>query len=113
MDLRGSQRVAVPHLWIALPHGAVATRGNISTGGIGFEVDGCPPLRAGDPIVVRVAIPETGEPLALSATICRVHYDDRRERLYVGARFVDVDLLTEFPLFRFVEETALLSRTAL
>lgn len=113
MELRASPRVQVHGLQIGLASGARSVRGNLSTGGVGFELDDCPPLRPGDPLVVSLSIPEVDEPLAVSAVICRVRWDERRGRLVVGARFIDVDALIECPLFRFVEETALLLRTAL
>lgn len=113
MEQRASPRVAVQGMRVGLVDGSRSVHGNLSTGGVGFELEDCPPLRAGDPMVVSLLLPDADEPVAVSAIVCRVHYDERRGRLLVGARFVDVDALVECPLFRFVEEAALFSRTAI
>jgi len=113
VENRSSPRVRVSRLRIGLADADLTLDGNVSTGGVGFEVDPDLRLNVGDPIAVMLDLPELGEPLALSATVCHVHLRTESRSRYVGARFLDVDELVENPLFRFVEETVLLDRASL
>ncbi|MCB9645393.1 MAG: PilZ domain-containing protein [Deltaproteobacteria bacterium] len=110
-EMRASPRVPVTQLVVGLVDGDRYVRGNISSGGVGFEIDELIPLRRGDPITVRLNIPDSTEPLAMSAVVQHSHYRDHDGVFYVGALFVDVDELVQNPLDRFVEETSLLERT--
>lgn len=97
---------------IGLADADLTLDGNVSTGGVGFEVDPSFRLHVGDPIAVSIDLPELAEPLALSATVCHVHQRPESRSHYVGARFSAVDELVENPLFRFVEESALLGQAS-
>lgn len=110
-ELRGSPRVGVTRLVVGFADGDRYVRGNISSGGVGFEVDERAPVRVGDPIAIRLTIPETLEPLALSAVVVHTHYRSDTQVLYVGATFVEVDELVQNPLDRFVEEAHLLEKS--
>jgi hypothetical protein len=112
VENRSSPRVRVSRLRIGLCDVDLTLDGNISTGGVGFEVDRDHRVHVGDPIAVSIDLPELEEPLALSATVCHVHRRSESDRHYVGARFRETDALVENPLFRFVEESALLDQAA-
>jgi c-di-GMP-binding flagellar brake protein YcgR len=110
-ELRASPRVPVTQLVVGLADGDRYVRGNISSGGVGFEIEEAVPLRRGDPITVLLTIPDSTEPLALSAIVQHSHYREMEGVFYVGALFVEVDELVQNPLDRFVEEVSLLERT--
>lgn len=110
-DLRRSPRVRVTELRVGLSEADLTLRGNLSAGGVGFELGAAHRIRVGDPITVAVRIPELVDPVALSATVCHVQFRSN-QGYYVGARFEDVDELVSHPLYRFVEESALLHRAA-
>ncbi len=107
-ELRRSPRISVHRLRIGLAEADLALHGNLSTGGVGFELSPRHRARVGDPIAVQIDVPELSEPLALSATICHVQRRAGSPNRYVGARFGEIDELIENPLYRYVEETALL-----
>lgn len=111
-DLRDSPRVRVAELRVGLAGADLNLRGNLSVGGVGFETDFDHHIRVGDPITVSVRIPELLDPVALSARVCHVQTKPAANRVYVGARFEDLDELITNPLYRFVEESALLHRAA-
>lgn len=110
-DNRASPRVGVTQLVVGLADGDRFARGNISSGGVGFELEELVALHAGDPVAVRFVVPETMEPLVLSAVVVHTSYRRGEGSLYVGAAFVDVDELVQNPLDRFVEEAVLLAKT--
>lgn len=112
VDHRQSPRVRVAEIRVGLVGGDLTLQGNLSTGGVGFELDGTHRIRVGEPITVSVRIPELLDPVALSATVCHVQARPAGGGMYVGARFEDVDELVSNPLYRFVEESALLHRAA-
>ncbi len=111
LDMRASPRVLVTRLVVGLPDGDRYVRGNISSGGVGFEMDERVSVRAGDPIAIRLAIPETREPLALSAIVRHTQYREHDSVFYVGACFIDTDELVQNPLDRFVDESLLLEKS--
>lgn len=111
VENRTSPRVRVARLRIALTDGDLTLDGNVSTGGVGFELDRRRRVHIGDPIAVSIDLPELGEAVALSATVCHVNPVGPWQT-YVGARFQPTDPLVENPLFRFVEESALLGQAA-
>lgn len=83
--------------------------GDVSSGGVGFELTDAPSL--GEPICVSMVLPETGETVSMSAVVC--HVEPGHPGIYhVGARFTDLDMLVLSPLERHVEETALAARLA-
>lgn len=108
---RSSPRVGVTQLLIGLADGDRYVAGNISSGGVGFAMTGPSRLEVGDPVTVRFSIPETHEPLALSAVVVHRHYRDGEQAYYFGAAFVDVDELVQNPLERYVEEAFLMETT--
>lgn len=110
-EMRNSPRVRVTRLVVGLPDGDRYVRGNVSSGGVGFELDELVVLQAGDPIAVQLVIPESREPLAMSAVVKHTHYREDNGVLYVGACFERVDELVQNPLERFVEEAVLLEKT--
>lgn len=112
VENRSSPRVRVSRLRIGLSDVDLTLDGNVSTGGVGFEVEPDHRVHVGDPIAVSIDLPELEEPLALSATVCHVHRRSGSSRSYVGARFRETDELVENPLYRFVEESALLDQAA-
>jgi hypothetical protein len=111
-DLRRSPRVDLDGLrvsWRAAE--PLSVRGNLSTGGVGFCIEGpreAPP-NVGDVLSVLVRLPDSSEPLRLSGQVCHIQ-SLRHDTLYVGANFLALDVLAENPIFRFVEERALESR---
>ncbi|MGF1509086.1 MAG: PilZ domain-containing protein [Myxococcota bacterium] len=108
-DHRRSPRVRVARIRIGLQQADLTLEGNISSGGVGFEIPSAHRVHIGDPITVAMSIPELSEPVALSAMICHVQHRALVGRQYVGARFTGNDELVLNPLDRFVEESALLS----
>lgn len=110
-ELRQSPRVDVPALRVGMTRSDVTLRGNISSGGVGFEIESAHRLRVGDSIKVRVHIPEFDEAVELDAIVCHVQHAIGRRRQYVGARFEGVDELLLYPLDRWVEESALIDAT--
>ncbi|MEM1023399.1 MAG: PilZ domain-containing protein [Myxococcota bacterium] len=110
-ELRHSPRIEVPALHVEMTRSGVTLRGNISSGGVGFEIESAHRLRIGDAITVRVQIPEFDEAVELDAVVCHVQHAVGRRRQYVGARFDGVDELLLYPLDRWVEESALLDAT--
>ena len=109
-DLRQSPRVRVARMRIGLPLTDVTLEGNVSCGGVGFEIASAHRLHIGDPITISLMVPELAEPLALSGTVRHVQHRALAGRQYVGARFDVSDPLLMNPLDRFVEETALIER---
>jgi hypothetical protein len=101
--MRHSPRIPLERFHVTLRQGDRSVGGNLSSGGVGFTVRD--PIRIGDAITVRFSLPESGELVQLSAIVC--HVSDIAGGWYAGARFVDVDVLVQNPLDRFVEETAL------
>jgi hypothetical protein len=108
-DLRRSPRVRVARLRVGLQQVDLTLEGNVSSGGVGFEIPSAHRVHIGDPVTVSMAIPELNEPVALSAIVCHVQHRALVGRQYVGARFTELDELVLNPLDRFVEESALLS----
>lgn len=110
VENRTSPRVRVARLRIGLADADLTLDGNVSTGGVGFELDPSHRVHVGDPIAVSIDLPELEEPMALSAMVCHLHTRPDSRSHYVGARFFDLDELAANPLFRFVEESALLAQ---
>jgi PilZ domain-containing protein len=102
-DMRRSPRIPLERFVVTLRQGDQSVSGNLSSGGVGFTTRD--PVRLGDAITVRFSLPESGELVMLSAVIC--HVSELQAGYYAGARFVDVDVLVQNPLDRYVEETAL------
>ena len=109
-DLRRAPRVAVNNMLVHLPQGARLVRGDVSLFGVGFEIYGACHLKVGDPIEIRLFL--TDQTLTLRAAVTRVHRFEPLAvgRIHVGAKLKNVDELVLNPLYRFVEETLLLSR---
>lgn len=97
---------------VALPEGERLVTGDISTGGVGFELDECHILNRDAPVSIRLRLPEAGEVLVLQAQIRHVTFRKNAGRFWVGAEFVGLDILFENPIFRFVEESVLVALTA-
>ncbi len=93
---------------VCLRAGDLVVRGNLSSGGVGFEVPG--PLKVGEPVCVSLMLPETGEPASISAVVA--HVERRHGTFYIGVRFLEVDHFVQSPIDRYVEETALLAALA-
>lgn len=111
LENRTCPRVPVTRLVVGLPDGDRYVRGNVSSGGVGFELDEHLPVRPGDPIAVRIVVPDSQEALALSAVIRHSRYRERDNCFYVGAAFIDVDELVQNPLDRFIDEAVLLDKS--
>ena len=105
-DLRKDPRVPVRQMIVDLPAGERAVTGNVSVGGIGFELDERPGLAPGQIFGVRLTVPDS-EPLDIRAALCHLQPVGSSGRYYAGARFVDLDELSECPLFRYIEEATL------
>lgn len=101
-DRRTSPRVAVAQLVVGFPREVHVVVGNLSSGGIGFHFPGSVPL--GETLVVQVHLPDAMFPLEVRAVVCHVRQEHGAE--HVGARFVDVDDLEQWPIDRYVEEEA-------
>ena len=108
-ELRRAPRVGGIELTVRLRDDVRVVRGNISTGGVGFELDECALLEEGEPISVEVEIPELSDTVSLGAVIRHVQIPQSQGAFYVGASFVQPDEMVLNPLFRFVEERRLLS----
>lgn len=106
-ELRKDPRVPVDQMLLGLPEGPRYVAGNVSVGGVGFELEEEIALQLGDRFRVRLTVPDNDEPLDMYAELCHLRYLDAAGRFYGGGRFVDVDELAEYPLFRYVEESAL------
>lgn len=111
-ELRQSPRVPVAQMMIALPDGNRLVRGNVSCSGVGFELPEQVRVRPGDRIALQIVVPDSPDPLVLGAVVTRVQPPKPlvRGRSFIGARFVDLDVLVENPLYRYVEERSLLAR---
>lgn len=122
-DHRAGARVILPRLSVELPGGQVsatsveptaawvpATRGDISTGGVGFVLPvGSGMLRLGDRITVRFTLPDhSGELLVRAEVRHAMPHSDGGQR--VGAAFTDADELIQHPLYRYIEEALLALR---
>jgi hypothetical protein len=109
-ELRRAPRVPVSHMVVNLPQGYRLVRGNVSLFGVGFELSVPCHLKPGDPLEIRLFLPE--ETLLVRATVTRIRRPEPQAlgRMYVGAEINGLDELVANPLFRFVEETALLRR---
>lgn len=106
-DRRSSPRVSVDRLVIGLgktERWVVA--GNLSIGGVGFWVN--QPIQIGDGISIELTVSEQTEPLHLQGVVCHLRPASSNAALgwYVGARFVGLDVLEQWPLDRYVEEEA-------
>jgi len=110
-ELRRSPRIEVGAMRVGMTRSDVTLQGNISAGGVGFEIESAHRLQIGDHIKVQVRIPEFDEPVELDAVVCHVQHSAGRRRQYVGARFEGVDELLLYPLDRWVEESALIDAT--
>jgi hypothetical protein len=95
---------------VTLPSGHRLVRGNVSEYGVGFEMSVSTHLKIGDPLEVRLFLPE--ETLVLRVVVTRVRRAEPRSvgRMFVGGEIQNLDELVGNPLFRFVEESALLQR---
>lgn len=102
-EMRRSPRVPVDRLIVGVRGGNRVVHGNLSTGGVGFEVP--ERLGVGEPIAVCFSLPETGEPVSIAAEVRHVRRET--EGYYVGARFIDMDVLVQNPLDRYIEEVAI------
>ncbi len=98
-------------IMIALPDGNRLLPGNLSSGGVGFVLEEGGSLKVGDRIRVRIALPDQEEAAELNAEVAHVQCPEPRRsgHVYIGARFTELDALVGNPLFRFVEECALLT----
>lgn len=112
-EFRQSPRVPVAQMMVALSDGNRLVRGNVSCSGVGFELPDQIHVRPGDRIALQLVVPDSPDPLILRAVVTRVQRPRPlvHGRSFIGARFVDVDILVENPLYRFVEEKCLLSRS--
>lgn len=110
-ELRRSPRIEVGAMRVGMTRSDVTLRGNISSGGVGFEIESAHRLQIGDRLTVQVRIPECDEPVELDAVVCHVQHTMDQRRQYVGARFEGVDELLLYPLDRWVEESALIDAT--
>lgn len=106
-ELRRDRRVPVRQMILTLPDGARYVAGNVSVGGVGFELDDETSLRPGQEFSVRLSVPDNHEPLDMRARLCHLRFVESAGRYYGGAKFVDVDALNEWPLFRYIEEASL------
>ena len=106
-ELRRGPRVPIQEMILALPDGQRSVAGNVSLGGFGFESSDGIGLEPGDRFLVRLTVPDNDEPLEMAAELCHLNYVEASGTFRGGARFVDVDELSEYPLFRYVEEAAL------
>ena len=106
-ELRRDPRVPVRQMILGLPTGARAVVGNVSISGVGFEIDDAGDLRLGDMFSVQLTVPDSHGPLDMRAELRHLQYLESAGRYYGGARFVEFDELSEYPLFRFVEEASL------
>ena len=109
-ELRRATRVPVTHMVVSLPSGHRLVRGNVSLFGVGFELSVPCHLKPGDPLEIRLFLPE--ETLLVRAVVTRIRRPEPRAtgKMFVGAEITGLDELVGNPLFRFVEETALLRR---
>ncbi len=106
---RRSQRVPIGPFVVGLSDQDHTVQGNVGVGGVGFEIEASVPVRPGDGLLVHLSLEEEGdEPLCLGAIVRHTHALADQARKYVGAKFVDMDALVENPLFRYVEEAALI-----
>ena len=80
--------------------------GNVSIGGVGFELAERVKLTPGERFSVRIAIPDTHEPIDLQAELRHLRFIETSGRYYGGGKFINLDELSEYPLFRFVEEVS-------
>lgn len=110
LDKRRTPRVEIAHFVVGLPVGQRTVKGNISMGGVGFAVVDSDMVEPGDSITVHLEIPEEWEPLVLSAVVCHTGQTETNGQ-YIGARFVDMDMLVQHPLDRYLEEVRLLHCT--
>ncbi len=113
---RDGARVALARLCVELPGEepselpGTMVGGNISTGGVGFVLDGeSPEVAVGDRVTVRFSLPDSFDELVVRAEVR--HLSPREAGGYrVGARFLDADELVQNPLYRYVEEALLAVR---
>jgi hypothetical protein len=98
---------------VRLVSGHRVVRGNVSVTGVGFELPSSCHLRRGDVVEVRLDLP--GESVHVRAVVNRIRRSEPRAvgRIFVGAEILEMDELVLNPLFRFVEEAALLRRPLL
>ena len=94
---------------MCLRAGDLVVSGNLSSGGVGFEVPIA--VKIGEPVCISLLVPETGEPASISAIVRHVEKLDVN-RFYVGVRFLEVDHFVQSPIDRYVEEAALLHALA-
>lgn len=106
---RSSPRVALTRFIVCFRAGDVIVGGNLSKGGVGFEVPIA--VRIGEPVCISLILPETGEPASISAIVRHVEMIAPK-RFYVGVRFLEVDHFVQSPIDRYVEEAALLETLA-
>ncbi len=80
--------------------------GNISAGGIGFWFDKSAGLTVGDDVTVQLSIPEAEGVVHVPGIVRHIQVGED-DRWYAGVEFVNLDSMVEGPLFRYVEEKAL------
>ncbi len=107
-ELRRDPRVPIQEMVLGLPGGPRLATGNVSVGGVGFELDEDVELSPGDRFTVRLSVPDSHDPIDVSAELCHLRFVESAGLFYGGGRFVDLDELSEYPLFRYVEEASLL-----
>ena len=106
-ELRKEPRVPVRNMVLGLPTGDLQVTGNVSVSGFGFELENAAALTVGDTFGVRLTVPDNHEPLNMRAELCHLRFVEAAGLYYGGGRFIEVDELYEYPLFRYVEEASL------
>jgi hypothetical protein len=99
-------------MMVRLGRGSRLVHGNVSVTGIGFELPGSVSVAKGDLIEARLHLHD--QTIAVRARVTWIRRLEPRAigRIYVGAAIVGMDELVANPLYRFVEEWALLERAA-
>ncbi|MEL7240159.1 MAG: hypothetical protein AAGK78_14980, partial [Planctomycetota bacterium] len=100
----------VKALDLSMPRGRLRVPGNVSVGGVGIEVRECVDLAPGDAIVVWLSIPDSLGPIELRVKLTHYRFIEAAGRFYGGGYFFGMDALSESPLYRFIEESALAER---
>ncbi len=106
-EQRKNPRVPVRQMRLRLPIGPRLVTGNVSVTGVGFETEDPIEIAVGERFGVQLAVPDCHEPLDLHAELRHLQYIQPAGRYFGGGRFVDVDELLEYPLFRYIEEASL------
>ncbi len=112
-ELRRGPRIPIRTLLVRTVQGNRLVRGDVSLYGVGFELTAPCYLRPGHKFEVQLFLPD--QILRLRAIVTRILRSEPRAvgRLFVGAELIGLDELAANPLYRFVEESALLRRPLL